>query len=440
MRRDAHPAVDVAVLDTNVFLKDAYALFSIDVPLIVVPFHVLEELDDCKEVPGVVGRNARQAIHVIEALRLKGDLHRGVQVNEDTSSARVQVTPLNFFNGHNLTTDEAVIATAEHFNKQGKATLLCTQDINMRMKASQHGIISREYRAVPLALPHELAHVHTQAVPAKDLKSVTQSKVAELLSTDLTCINQFVRLHSENNPENYRLFRFLGGNEFHEVHPQKLFGVFSALNKEQAMALDLLLDDSIKLVSLIGKAGTGKTFLVLLAGLYKMLHERAYKRVMVTRPTVSLGPEIGFLPGDADEKLEIWMHPVFDNISMIAAGIKQKKVPFHINLEDLKKQDQICLQAITYMRGRSLPYQFLFVDEAQNLTPLELKTLITRAGVGTKVIISGDPDQIDTKHLNHDNNGLMVTTRKFTGDPLFGVVHLQHSERSELAQRAAELL
>ena len=141
-----------------------------------------------------------------------------------------------------------------------------------------------------------------------------------------------------------------------------------------------------------------------------------------------------------DEKLEAWMHPVFDNLNMIARGIKSKKLPIHLNAEELQKNNQLCLQAITYMRGRSLPNQYLFVDEAQNLTPLEIKTLITRAGQGTKVIISGDPEQIDCKNLNYDTNGLMVTTRKFKDDPLFGVVHLHRSERSELAQRAAELL
>lgn len=161
---------------------------------------------------------------------------------------------------------------------------------------------------------------------------------------------------------------------------------------------------------------------------------------MVSRPTVSLGPDIGFLPGDADEKLESWMQPVFDNISMIAAGMKAKKLPHVISSEELRKADQLCLQAITYMRGRSLPFQFLFVDEAQNLTPLEIKTLITRAGQGTKVIIAGDPDQIDAKGLGYDTNGLMRTTRRFKGDSLFGVVHLHRSERSALAQRAAELL
>jgi PhoH-like ATPase len=171
-----------------------------------------------------------------------------------------------------------------------------------------------------------------------------------------------------------------------------------------------------------------------------MLNERVYQRIMVTRPTVSLGPDIGFLPGDMDEKLENWMQPVFDNISMIIAGTKARKMSNFFSAEDLIKNKQLVLQAITYMRGRSLPRQFLFVDEAQNLTPLEVKTLVTRAGIGTKVILAGDPEQIDTKALNYDNNGLMVTTKKFRGEPLFGVVHLKRSERSELAQRAADLL
>lgn len=438
MRQNPLPKVDVAVIDTTVLLKDPYAPFSINADRIIIPFHVIEELDKLKYGTGSTGRHARQAIRVFERLRLKGNLHTGVALDEDGKKPVLQITSID--QNSDVPLAQAVLSVAEHLTGRGNKTMVVSQDINLRFKATNSGIDSHEYRGSPFMLPHEIAAVHEQALPSKNLKALTQSRVLEVLEQPPAAINQFIKLMSENNPENYRLFRYLGGDQVHEVKHTPLFGCFMPQNIEQEMALDLLLDDSVKLVSLIGIAGTGKTFLVLLAGLIKMLHARTYRRVMVTRPTVALGPDIGFLPGDENEKLESWMQPVHDNIGMIARGIKSQKMPFILSAEELKKNDQLCLQAITYMRGRSLPEQYLFVDEAQNLTPLEMKTLITRAGMGTKVIIAGDPEQIDAPHLNYDTNGLMVTTRKFKNDPLFGVVHLHQSERSALAQRAAELL
>ena len=429
--------VDVAVVDTNVFLKNPYAAFSLPAHTIVIPFQVLEELDALADVPGAVGRNSRKTINIFESLRLRGDLHAGVPLDNADDASQLMVTTLGIEKERSA--DEAIMATTEWYHNKGNTTLLCSQDINMRMRASQKGILSREFTKTPFLLPHEIANVHTQALPAKELKALTKSRVFDVLHEKPSYRNQFIQLHSENNPENIRLFRYHGGTEVHEVTNYPVMGNYCAKNLEQMMALDLLMDESINLVSLIGIAGTGKTFLALLAGLAQIINHRRYKRLMATRPTVSLGPDIGFLPGDMNDKLDIWMQPIFDNISMITSGLGRKAAA-QLSIEELQKENMISLQAITYMRGRSLPKQFLFVDEAQNLTPLEVKTLVTRAGHGTKVILSGDPDQIDTPHLSYDTNGLMVTTKKFKGDPLFGVVHLKKSERSKLAERAAALL
>ncbi|MDQ5940483.1 MAG: PhoH-related ATPase [Candidatus Dependentiae bacterium] len=439
MLHNTLPKVEIAVLDTDVFLKDPYAPLSLHIQNIIVPFQVLEELDDLKRISGAIGRQARQAIHLFEALRLKGDLHQGVRL-EDEKTPIITVAPLSFFQDPMVSTDDAVLATARHYQLQGKHTLLYTQDINMRLKAASSGITSREFKATAFSMPNQFASVIHEQIPAKDLKAITQSKIMEVLTHKPTYVNQFIKLMSQNNPENYRIFRYTGGEQFHEIQSKPIMNCFTPKNAEQAMTLDLLMDDSIELVSLIGKAGTGKTFLVLLAGLVKVLHEKTHRRIMVTRPTVSLGPDIGFLPGDVNEKIENWMYPIFDNIGIIGSEIKKAKLPMSISVEDLRKANQLSLQAITYMRGRSLPYQFMFIDEAQNLTPLELKTLITRAGKGTKVIIAGDPEQIDTPHLGYDSNGLVVTTRQFMNEKCFGVVQLHTSERSNLAQKAAELL
>jgi len=346
--------VEIAVLDTDVFLKDPYAPLSLHAPHIIVPFQVLEELDDLKRISGAIGRQARQAIHLFEALRLKGNLHEGVRLDDDKTPV-ITVAPLSFFQDPMLSTDDAVLATARHYQLQGRHTLLYTQDINMRLKAASSGIISREFKATSFSMPNQFASVILQHLPAKDLKAITQSKVMEALDQKPTYINQFVKLMSQNNPENYRIFRYTGGAQFHEVHMKPILNCFAPKNAEQAMVLDLLLDDSIELVSLIGKAGTGKTFLVLLAGIIKVLHEKTHRRIMVTRPTVSLGPDIGFLPGDVNDKIENWMYPIFDNIGVIASEMKKAKLPMTLSIEELRKANQLSLQAITYMRGRSLP-------------------------------------------------------------------------------------
>jgi len=429
--------ISVAVVDTNVFLKNPFAPFSLSAKIIAVPLQVLEELDALRDAPGLMGRNSRKTINIFESLRLRGDLFSGVPLTQSPQSPRLIITNLDGCQA--LSADQALLKTAEYFHGQGQETLLCSQDITLRMHASQKGIASKEFTKTPFLLPHEIANIHTQTLPSGELKKLTNSRVLQSLSSPPSYRNQFIKIASENNPENFRIFRFEGGETVHEVSNNPLFGKFCAKNSEQMMALDLLMDERIKLVSLIGIAGTGKTFLVLLAGLAQVLHHQRYRRIMVTRPTVALGPDIGFLPGDMNEKLESWMQPIFDNISIIGSGL-HKKHAHSVSTDELTKNNQLSMQALTYMRGRSLPQQYLFVDEAQNLTQLEVKTLITRAGHGTKVILSGDPDQIDTPHLSYDTNGLMVTTKKFKGDPLFGVVHLKTSERSALAARAAELL
>ena len=283
---------------------------------------------------------------------------------------------------------------------------------------------------------------------------------------------------SRHNPENYRLFRFLGGEQFKEVPPYSIMHTFNARNVQQLMTIDLLMDDSIKLVSLLGPAGTGKTFLTLLIGLYKVTYEKIYHKLLATKPVVALGADIGYLPGDMQEKLHYWMQPVHDNLEFIASqmlrgnndllggngqkndGHKEKKSKKNHHKEEkprrhddrpqaggdnqlvtqLQQRGILSLEAITYMRGRSIPYQYVFIDEVQNLSPHEVKTIISRAGEGTKVILAGDPSQIDSPYLDFSSNGLTVSSQKFKNQSIFGTAFLETSERSELAKMAAELL
>jgi PhoH-like ATPase len=209
-------------------------------------------------------------------------------------------------------------------------------------------------------------------------------------------------------------------------------------NKEQSHALDLLLDENIRLVTLVGKAGTGKTLLALAAGLKRVLEDGTYTRMLVSRPVMPLGRDIGFLPGDVDEKLNPWMQPIFDNLEFLFSSGTQRKGPRAY--AELLESGQIQVEPLTYIRGRSLPAQYMIVDEAQNLTPHEVKTIITRSGDGTKIVLTGDPGQIDNPYVDSASNGLTIAADKFRGEKCAGHIVLAKGERSELAELAANLL
>jgi PhoH-like ATPase len=211
-------------------------------------------------------------------------------------------------------------------------------------------------------------------------------------------------------------------------------------NKEQAFALDLLLDDTLRLCTLIGKAGTGKTLLALAAGLKRTTEDNTYSRLLVSRPIMPLGRDLGFLPGDVDEKLNPWMQPIFDNLEFLFTNGGPKSSRHDRGFLELLESGTIQVEPLTYIRGRSLPHQYLIVDEAQNLTPHEVKTIITRCGEGTKIILTGDPHQIDNPYVDLASNGLSVVADRFKRERIAGHVVLAKGERSDLAELAANLL
>ena len=199
------------------------------------------------------------------------------------------------------------------------------------------------------------------------------------------------------------------------------------LNERQKIAFDMLLDDSIKIVSLVGKAGTGKTLLAIASGIRKVLVDKKYTRVLVSRPVIPMGKDIGFLPGDKEEKMSHWMQPIFDNLSQIIEAVPDKQE--QKNMENLVKNKQIEIEALTYIRGRSLPNQYIIIDEAQNLTPHEIKTVVSRAGENTKIILTGDPDQIDNPYLDASSNGLTYLVEAFKGQMIFGHILLEKNRK-----------
>lgn len=461
------------VLDTNVLLHDPNAIFSFRSVMVGIPFIVLEELDTFKKESGEKGRNAREVIRNLDELRERGSLGTGVDLNHNTGGAVLKVlsTPqlddILTDNPQSIK-DNYILQTVQNLKKENFKVTLVTKDINARVKADVLGLEAEDYTKGKISFTEFYKGWTSVAMPAIDVKNMTTKKIGSALSNIELKPNEFVVAESENNAQNYRLFRYLGGAIFKEVMPITLMSSFTAKNLQQLMALDLLMDDRVQLLTLVGPAGTGKTFLTLLAGLYKVAYERMYRKFLVTRPVIALGADIGYLPGDVQEKLHYWMQPIHDNLEFIFSqmirgseehfmgGRKdrkdkgkdgEKKAPRREHsaqeshtVERLQQKGILSLEAITYMRGRSIPYQFVFIDEVQNLTPHEVKTIVSRAGEGTKVILAGDPYQIDSPYLDFTSNGLTVTTDKFKGQSIFGTVFLETSERSELAKLAADIL
>lgn len=454
------------ILDTNVLVHDPAALFNFKGALIGIPSIVLEELDNFKAELSERGRNAREAARLLDNLRERGSLQEGVAL-DNGGHLKVLFLPLENmpkFPFYLDVNDNKILLTAFHFQQEGYDVRFISKDINARVKADSIGLHSEDYVKEKISADEFYKGWVTVEVPAVELKRDFPSILDKLVDEKMLAINEFVLVVSQHNPYNYRVFRYLGGRHFRIVHEPLLKWPLKARNPQQLMALDLLLDNNIQFVTLFGPAGTGKTFLALLAGLHKALIEDEYEKILVSRPVVPLGRDIGYLPGTVEEKLQSWMLPIYDNMEFIMHSTqmgqhfedlegdrrgKNKKSAKHDknrsqgslrSMEELVKSGKLSLEAITYMRGRSIPYQFILIDEVQNLTPHEVKTLVSRVGEGSKIVLVGDPYQIDSPYLDFISNGLVVVSDRFRGQRVFGTVYLQTSERSELSKLVSELL
>lgn len=457
------------VLDTNVLIHDPQALFAFRGGHIGIPLIVIQELDKFKSETTQRGRNAREVIRSLDRLREAGALADGVPIDHD-GTLQVLLTPEHMkLSGMSVENhDDQILATAFDQRKKGVEVIFITKDLNMRVKADALGLATEDYKKETVAEDEFYKGWIALPVPAGELQRDEPPSLHEFAKTYEFQVNEYVLVHSEKNKENYRIYRYDGGGKFHLVRHPKITWPISARNAQQLMALDLLFDDEIQLVSLLGPAGTGKTFLVLVAALHKVLVEHEYKKMLVARPVEPLGRDIGYLPGDIQEKLYSWMQPVRDNMELIVhkaqSGYergaynevlhqshddhhgqskkkKKRDAPWRVpSVDELTHMDKLSLEAITYMRGRSIPDQYILIDEVQNLTPHEVKTLITRVGEGSKIILAGDPYQIDSPYLDFSSNGLVVTSERFKGERIFGTVFLETSERSELSTLAAKLL
>ncbi len=431
------------VIDTNVLLHDPDAIVKFRDNDVVIPLAVLEELDGLKRHSDELGKNARQVLRYIDSLKnLKtGDLHDGVKIENgimvkihvDVKSGERTDFPLPLDRNQNR-----ILLIAYKMKESGERVILVSKDFVMRVKAEAIGLGAEDYENLKASYDHLYKGYRKIDVPKRDIDLFFKDgflpiEVADLLPNEyclLTSPEQSSAI-CKYNPQSKRLEPLIKlARDIWGIHP---------LNVEQKCALDLLLRDDVKLVTLIGPAGTGKTLLALAAGLRKVFDEGVYSRILVSRPIVPLGKDIGYLPGTKEEKLFHWMQPIYDNLEFLCQSTSGEA-----NGEETQKwimeSKKIEMEAVTYIRGRSLPKIFMIIDEAQNLTPHEVKTIISRAGQGTKVVLTGDATQIDNPYLDKDSNALTYTVGKFKDYALYGHVFLERTERSPLAALAAEVL
>lgn len=435
------------VLDTNVLLHDPQALFKFEENTVVIPIVVIEEIDRFKKEQSELGRSARQCSRYLDQLRKHGKLSAEVAL---PNGGRLRVdlcqnqARLNGLNGSS--NDNTILRAAVSLQKAtpDSPVIFVSKDTNARIKADAFGLTAVDYDDVKLAVDDLYTGNREILVSGEQIDKLFAQGRLEL--EEITMLpNEFVLLRNQERLNNTALGRYSLAKR--AIQPIKKFkeGLFGLQprNKEQLLAFDLLLDDEVKLVTMVGKAGTGKTLLALAGGLHKTSEEGKYLRLVVSRPIFPLGRDIGFLPGDINDKLSPWMKPIFDNVEFLLES-KQETGYARRNsgraCDDMVDKGLLVVEPLTYIRGRSLPHQYLIIDEAQNLTPHEIKTIITRAGEGTKVVLTGDPYQIDNPYIDSTNNGLTYVVERFKREALSGHITLVKGERSELAELAANLL
>lgn len=432
------------ILDTNVLLHDVSSLFAFGGSDVIIPIIAIEELDRFKKDLNEIGRNARQVSRIIDNLRAQGPLYKGISLENGGTlrvfipSSKTSRLPTELILNK---ADNQILSVALELKAKGnKPVCLITKDTNLRIKADSLGITAMDYESDKVEISELYQGYKIVSAP----KSTIDRFYAEgnlKPSENGLHPNEGILFVEEGKQKHTALGRF--NKNANSILPLKspkegIWGIYPR-NAEQKFALDLLLDDSIKLVSLAGKAGTGKTLLAIVAGLKKTADEGVYIRLLVSRPIFPLGRDIGYLPGEIEEKLAPWMQPIFDNLELIFGAGKKGKGKQH-SYRELINQGIIQIEPLTYIRGRSIPNQYMIVDEAQNLTPHEIKTIITRAGDNTKIVLTGDPYQIDNPYIDSSSNGLSYVVERFKNEVIAGHVMLSKGERSELAEAAANLL
>jgi len=438
------------VLDTNVLLHDPGALTSFEDNNVIIPIYVIEEVDSFKKDLSELGRSARQVSRKLDELRGGGRLVDGVPIDgSNGGTLRVAFTtrelPAEFALSQHKA-DNRILATALEVQQGDPNTRLVfiSKDINLRIRAAALGLEVQDYAVDRADIAELYSGVFEIEVGADELNELYAEGEIPLPERDdskpVLSPNSFgiVTVGGKQGSALVRLYPDKGRMRLLKGEGQNAWGIRSR-NKEQRFAFELLLDPAVGLVTLVGRAGTGKTLLALAAGLQQVAERQDYQKMLVSRPVFPLGKDIGFLPGGVEDKLRPWMQPVHDNLELLL-GISTKDKKKGRSSEELFDMDLVHIEPLTYIRGRSIPNQFILVDEAQNLTPHEVKTIITRVGEKTKIVLTGDPYQIDNPYIDATNNGLVHVVNRFRGETIAGHVTLARGERSDLAERAANLL
>ena len=431
------------VLDTNVLLHDPHAIFKFEDNDVIIPIYVIEEVDQFKRESTERGRNARSVARLLDDLRGKGSLASGVPVDATGGTLRIAIPAkrphLATALDHSAQ-DQAILQVAIDVRDASPTpTVFVTMDSNLRIRADALGVLAETYENQRVEVDELDRGIDEVDVEGAVVDQLFQSGGLGVPEGTTLRPNVCVLLRDRVAPSHTALGRYDGAKDRIvpiRVPREGVMGI-RPRNKEQSFALDLLLDDSIRLVTLVGKAGTGKTLLALAAGLKRTVEDQTYSRLLVSRPIMPMGRDLGFLPGDIDEKLNPWMQPIYDNLEQLYGQSKGRDPR---GFAELLETGLVQVEPLTYIRGRSLPHQYLIVDEAQNLTPHEVKTIITRCGEGTKIVLTGDPFQIDNPYVDSASNGLTIVADRFSGEKLAAHIVLSKGERSELAELAANLL
>jgi PhoH-like ATPase len=433
------------ILDTNVLLHDPDSLLNFDENNVLIPIEVIEEIDRFKRESSELGQNARTVSRQLDGFRGEGSLSEGVKLptggklkiafhKHDVSS-----------NGHAIfnsnTVDNRILSLAQSIQKaQPKnQTILVSKDINLRIKADALGLQAEDYETDRVFIKDLYTGMIELTVSPEKMAAFRANGELEVNGGKQYFPNEYCTLIDEANPKRAALTKVdATGTKLIPIIDcrEGVWGI-KPRNREQHYAFDALLDDRVKLVTLMGKAGTGKTLMAMAAGLKRTVLDREFRRLVVARPTISMGKELGFLPGSLEEKLAPWMQPIHDALEMLS---DLNMGHDHRRSTDLMRSGSIVVEALSYIRGRSIANQFMIIDEAQNLTPLEVKTIVTRVGNGTKLVFTGDPYQIDNPYVDGSSNGFNYVVSKFRPQAIAAHVELQKGERSELAELAANIL
>lgn len=436
-------AKKVYLLDTSVYLTDAGAIASYGTNDVLIPLKVLEEIDKHKKRADGVGANARKIIRTFDNLRSRGNLNKGVRIAKRKGIAFAKTfdpedLPISFDRND---PDNHIIGTAltQLKTNPNRKVIVVSRDINMRVKCDAVGIPSEDYNIAQVV--REGSEIFTGFTP-----HLVDDQVVDRFYSDPSTVviekdegaffpNQYVMLVSNSNDKKTALCKFKSyDTPLQSVvkHKSGIWGVHPR-NKEQSFALDLLLDSNVQVVSLIGRAGSGKTLLAVAAGLHQVMEGETYRKLVISRPVQPMGRDIGFLPGTLEEKMAPWLAPIQDNLQFLMGNDK-------VTLDMYMENGTIELEALTYIRGRSIANAYIIIDEAQNLTNHEMKTILTRVGEGTKIILTGDVEQIDNVYVDETTNGLTHAIERFKKESVAGHVTLLKGERSKVATIAAKVL